>query len=130
MAVKRHNGQVSATGLSQGEFESISESSWIPFEVTADYVRSYAMVDLNGTQVRAERTQYLADELIQKANKQEYDESDGKRWNDGRVAARVPLNVLFNGELGMHLKRNDHDGVKHWLNAEENKKWRTFKGTV
>jgi len=115
--------------LSRSEFEAIPEHRWTAFDVTDDYVRSYTYVDINGTMVRAERTQYLADQLLQDANRQEYNDSAGKRWRDGRVVARVPLNKWF-ADLRNKVKAGDRDHLTWWLNREENRPFRTFKGKV
>jgi hypothetical protein len=107
----------------------LPDSAWTPYEVTEDYVRSFAMLDLGGQQVRAERCQYLADDLLQKANAHEYAESEGKRWGDGRVVARLPLNKWFS-ELRDHVRDGDKDHLNWWLNKPENKPFRTFRGKV
>lgn len=109
--------------------DALPDSAWTPFEASDDYVRSYAMIDLAGNQVRVERTQYLADDLLQRANTQERNESDGRRWGDGKVVARVPLNKWF-AELRDKVKEGDRDHMSWWLNKEENRPFRTFRGKV
>lgn len=108
----------------------LPDNAWTPFEVTDDYVRSFTMIDLGGNPVRAERTQYLADELLQKANTQEYNDSHGKRWGDGKVVARVPLNVMYGSEMIAKIREGDRDHLSWWLNKEENRPFRTFRGKV
>lgn len=110
----------------------LPESAWTAFEVTDDYVRSYAIVDINGTAVRAERTQYLADELLQEANKEEYKDSETKRWGDGRIVARVPLNVLFDPvrQLAEKMREGDRDHLPWWLDSEDALPFRNFKGRI
>ena len=115
--------------LSKAEFDAIPEHRWTAYEVTDDYIRSYAYIDINGTQVRAERTQYLADDLLVDANAEEYKQSEGKRWGDGRVVARIPLNKWYK-EIVKGVREGDHDHMRWWLNREENKPFRTFKGKV
>jgi len=114
------------------DLQQLPEGSWTPFEWTDDYVRSFTVVNVGGTPVRAERTQYLADDLLQKANTQEYNESDGKRWGDGKVVARVPLNVLFDpkNQLAEKIKEGDRDHMSWWLNSEQARPFRTFRGRM
>lgn len=108
---------------------ALPDSAWTPFEVTEDYIRSYAVIDLGGEKTTVARTQYLADDLLQRANTQELNDSDGKRWGDGKVVARVPLNKWF-AELRDKVKEGDRDHLSWWLNKEENRPFRTFRGRV
>ena len=114
------------------DYSSIPESSWTVCERGDDYVISATTVSIDGMPVRAERTQYLADEMLQAANRQEYNDSEGRRWGDGKVVARVPLNVIFSGnhELAENIRNGDRDHMKHWLNSEAALPFRTWKGKV
>lgn len=101
------------------EFESIDETGratsifWIDREL--------------GTFVR--RTQnYQEDELLQ-LNKDSYNESIGKRWGDGQVVANIPLNVLYK-ELAPKMQEGDKDHLKWWLNHDEKRQYRSFKGKI
>lgn len=108
----------------------IPESAWVTYEVGEDYRLQRAWLT-EDTYIR--RIQYLADDLLQKANKQEYDES--RRFADreigaiGTPVARVPLNVWFS-ELAEHHKRGDRDHLTHWLNSERARPFRTQKGRL
>ena len=99
------------------------------FDIGPDYVTTVAMLDVSGVMTKFLRTQYVADELLQAANRQEYEDSAGKRWKDGRVVARVPINKVL-AELGTHLRSGDRDHLDWWLNKPENVVFRTFKGRV
>ncbi len=107
----------------------LPDSAWTPVETTADYVVSETVIDIAGTPTIVQRTQYLADELLQAANRQEYDDSAGKRWKDGRVVARVPINKLLS-EMGPYLRAGDLDHMNWWLDREENRPFRTFRGRM
>ena len=76
------------------------------------------------------KTENLAESALLEANKQAYNDSEGKRWGDGQVAARVPLNVLYQGELAKKIKEGDRDHMRWWLNHEQARPYRTFKGRV
>lgn len=111
---------------------ALPEESWTPFEWGDDYVRSVTYLDIGGVMTEAWRTQYLADDLLQKANTEEYNDSETKRWGDGRVVARVPLNVLYDpkNQLIEKMREGDRDHMKWWLNNPDNTPFRTFKGKV
>jgi hypothetical protein len=108
----------------------LPESAWTVFDVGEDYVTTVAMLDVNGVMTKFLRTQYVADEMLQRANAQEYADSEGKRWKDGRVVARLPLNMIFGTEMAAKMREGDRDHLKHWLNSEAARPFRTFKGRV
>jgi len=109
--------------------DAIPDHAWTPFEVTPDYVLSWAPIEIDGKLETVIRTQYLADNDLIEANAREYEESKNKRWGDGRVVARIPLNKWF-AELRNGVKEGDHDHMKWWLEQEENRPFRTFKGKL
>lgn len=112
--------------------EALPDSAWTVREVNEDYVRSSATLDIKGRMTEVWRTQYIADDLLQEANRQEFNDSEGKRWGDGRVVARIPLNVLYDpsNELVQKMQEGDRDHMKWWLNSEGARPFRTFKGNV
>lgn len=73
------------------------------------------------------RTEYLADEELQEENRQLFNASETKRFGDGRVIARVPMNKLFQEFAG---RWTDEDYTKWWLNRDQNRPFRTFRGKV
>lgn len=113
---------------------SLPEESWIPVPGLsgADYVRSYTLIDIGGIPTEVWRTQYLADADLQALNTHEFNESEGKRWGDGKVVARVPLNVLLDPkhEIAAKKREGDRDHLKWWLDSEAAKPFRTFKGRI
>lgn len=114
----------------QDALNRLPDSAWTRYEVTEDYVRSYTMIDIGGVMTRAERTQYLADDLLQRANADDFNDSHGKRWGDGRVVARIPMNKIFQSEFADKLRAGDRDFTKWWLNSEAARPFRTFKGRI
>ncbi len=123
----------SRTNLPKGVEEALArlpDSAWTIFKTGPDHVTSVAMMDVNGVATKFLRTQYIADELLQKANTQEYNDSEGKKWKDGRVVARLPMNMIFQTEIAQKLREGDRDHLTYWLNKEENKPFRTFRGKV
>lgn len=75
------------------------------------------------------KTENLVERELLEANRQEYDDSFGKRFGDGRVVARIPLNVYFQ-QFPQRLKEGDRDFVKWFLNHPSNKPYRTFRGHI
>lgn len=118
----------------QPDYSAIPDGDWHVVEVTDDYIRSEAWLDTDKT-TKVQRTQYLADDLLQRANAQEYEDSEGLRFADrdvgalGTMVARVPLNVFFD-QLGDGVRSGDRDHLDWWLNQEANKPFRTFKGKI
>lgn len=109
-------------------FDRINTESgdWELYEVTPD-CRRYRLEIEPGKFII--RTEWLATDDIIEENKILFNESDGQRWGDGKVAARVPLNVFYQ-QIAPRLKEGDEDYVKWFLNHESGKPFRTFKGRV
>ena len=109
----------------------IPDSAWELIEITPHYRRYRCIIDDNGSY--ALKTEYVADDTLIAYNQQEYNDSFGKRFGEeGRVIARVPLNVLFSqqSELMRRVKEGDDDHMKWWLNSEKARPYRTFRGVV
>lgn len=106
----------------------IPDDAW-EFEGMADggLARTYIYwIDKEtGTFVR-KKEQLIEKELLD-MNKHQMDESQTKRFGDGYVTARMPLNVYFR-DIAPRLKEGDDDYLKWWLNHEENRPFRTFRG--
>ena len=100
--------------------------NWELYEVTPD-CRRYRLEIEPGKFII--RTEWLATDDIIEDNKALFNESDGKRWGDGQVAARIPLNVFYQ-DIAPRLKEGDEDYVKWFLNNDKNRQFRTFKGRV
>lgn len=75
------------------------------------------------------RTTNLTEPALLEQNKQLLDESQTKRFGDGRVVARVPLNVFYR-DVASRLKEGDEDFAKWWLNNQQNRPYRTFRGKI
>jgi hypothetical protein len=67
-----------------------------------------------------------ADEFV-RMNQEKLKDNEGKRWGDGKVISRIPLNVFFKEFKGRH----DDPEFNDWFhNRPENQVWRVFKGDV
>lgn len=113
----------------QAALERLPDSAWTAVASTEDCIVYQTLVDIGGQQVVAQKTEYRADELLQAANTQEFNESEGKRWGNGKIAARIPLHKWLQ-EFAPRLQDGDRDFEKWWLNHEDNRPFRTFKGKV
>lgn len=74
------------------------------------------------------RTETPIDDLIED-NRQNLNDSAGSRWGDGKVVARVPMNMFFD-KLAEPIKQRDRKFIKRFLNDGDNAALRTFKGNV
>jgi len=78
------------------------------------------------------KTENIVEDELLKFNKESLDNSYGKRFRDdaiGTKMASIPLNIFYR-DLAPRLKDGDTDFIKNWLNRDENRPWRTFRGKV
>lgn len=110
---------------------SNTRGEWEVFEVTPDYRRARIWLDPERTQCIV-RTEHLASDDLIAANQQSLHESQGKRFGDGRVVASIPMNVLYDpkNQIAAKLKEGDKDHLKWFLNSEQARPWRSFRGRV
>jgi hypothetical protein len=75
------------------------------------------------------RTDYYAkDELID-LNTARANDSIGKKWGDGQIAASVPL-PLFYQKLAEPTRQKDHAYIRRFLNDPDHARLRTFGGRI
>lgn len=75
------------------------------------------------------KTENLAEPALIEDNRRLFNESQTKRFGDGRVVARIPLNVFYR-DFAKRLKEGDEDFVKWQLNHDDYRPFRTFRGRV
>ena len=75
------------------------------------------------------KTENLAEPALIEHNKHLFNESQTQRFGDGRVMARVPLNIFYR-DVAPRLKQGDEDFMKWWLNNQQNRPYRTFRGRL
>jgi hypothetical protein len=109
--------------------KNIPDGAWTLIEETDTYRRYACKVDDRRT---AYKTEHLGDEEIIALNKQEYDDSYGKRFGDGRVVARIPLNVYYNPQYQIVQKmiEGDREHMSWVLNQEWFRPYRNFRGRI
>ena len=113
---------------------NIPDDAWELVEVTDDYIRHRAVVERypDGTVLHVYRTTPRGLTAFLEANKRAYDDSQGKRFGDGKVVASIPLNVLFdpNSQLAQKMREGDEEHLKWWLNKSEHARpFKRFRGT-
>jgi hypothetical protein len=78
------------------------------------------------------KTENVVEDELLKFNKESLDMSQGQRFSDdviGTKMASIPLNIFYR-DLAPRLKEGDKDFVKWFLNHEDNRPYRTFRGRV
>lgn len=81
----------------------------------------------NGVCIR--KVENLPEDALIRDNADSLFESKSKRFGDGVVNARIPLNVFYR-EMAPRLKEGDEDFVKWFLNHPDKQMYRRFRGKV
>jgi hypothetical protein len=95
-----------------------------------DGLRRHYLCHIDGYVFR--KTENLVESELLARNQDDLNDSYGKRFRDDAVGTRmasVPLNVFYR-DLAPRLKDGDEDYVKWFLNNEQNRPYRTFRGKV
>jgi len=75
------------------------------------------------------KTENLVEDQLLAANRESFNESQGHRFGDGKIIASIPLNVFYR-DFASRLKEGDDDFTRWWLNHDQNRPYRTFRGRV
>ncbi len=75
------------------------------------------------------KTENLVEDELLAQNRERLNESHGQRFGDGKIVASIPLNVFYR-DVAPRLKDGDEDYVKWFLNHDNNRPYRTFRGRV
>lgn len=111
--------------------QRIPEDAWELYEITPAYKRYICMIDDQGS--FATKTEFLANDKLIAENQQMFHDSLSQRYGDeGRVVARIPMNVLYGSEheLNKKMVEGDWDHLNWWLNRDAARPFRTFRGTI
>lgn len=111
------------------DLKNIPDDAWSLIETTDTYRRYMCKIDDKRT---AYKTEHLGEDEIIALNKQEYDDSEGKRFGDGRVVARIPLNVYYNPQyqIVQKMMEGDRDHMRWILNQSWFRPYRNFRGRI
>jgi hypothetical protein len=105
------------------EFEKLSEDG---------LRRHYVYWIDKGKGLGFRKTENLVEDELIARNQDDFNDSYGRRFRDDAVGTRmasVPLNVFYR-DVAPRLKEGDTDYVKWFLNNEQNRPFRTFRGKV
>lgn len=78
------------------------------------------------------KTENLVESELLARNRESLNDSYGKRFRDDAVGTRIastPLNIFYR-DIAPRLKEGDKDFMRWWLNHENNRPYRTFRGRV
>lgn len=108
----------------------IPDHLWEPDGTSSDGLRRhyvYWVDKANGVGFR--KTENLVEDDLLKVNQEKLNDSYSQRFGDGKIIASVPLNVFFR-DFAKRLKEGDEDFTRWWLNHDQNRPFRTFRGRV
>jgi len=113
---------------------NIRDDAWEFVEITEDFIRHRAPIErlANGDVVYVYRTAPRAIDAMLEENKRSFEDSHSKRFGDGQIVGRIPLNVLFDpkNQLAQKIREGDRDHMRWWLNSDQARPFRTFRGRV
>jgi hypothetical protein len=108
---------------------SADTANWELYEVTPGYRRWIAPIDDTRYVMK---TEFLEDDSFIQENQRDLHDSQGKSFGDGKIVARIPLNVLYSSQSQImeKLREGDKDHMKWFLNSESARPFRCFRGKV
>lgn len=113
---------------------NIPDDAWELVEVTEDFVRHRAPMErfADGNVLYVYRTTPRGLPALIEDNKQALNDSYGKRFGDGQIVGRIPLNVLFDPktQLAEKIRQGDRDHMRWWLDSEAALPYRRFRGRI
>jgi hypothetical protein len=114
----------------------IDDDAWEFVSADEDWITHKAVLErhADGSVAEVYRRQPRGLAALLEANKARLDESETNktRFGDGKTVASIPLNVLFDPkiQLAEKIREGDIDHLKWWLNREDARPWRNFRGRV
>jgi hypothetical protein len=116
--------------LSQADPSRIPDDQWEYESTSSDGLRVHYIHWVDRERgIFFRKTENLAEPALLEQNKRLLEESQTKRFGDGKVVGRVPLNVFYR-DVAPRLKDGDEDFMKWFLNHDNNRPYRTFRGKV
>lgn len=108
----------------------IADDQWIYEGESSDGLRRHYLCQIDGYVFR--KTENIVEDELLEANRQSFNESFGQRFRDDPIGTRVasiPLNVYYR-DIAPRMKLGDKDFMRWWLNREQNRPYRTFRGNL
>lgn len=93
-------------------------------------MRRHYLCQIDGLVFR--KTENIVEDQLLEANRESLNESYGQRFKDDPVGTRVasiPLNVYYR-DIAPRMKDGDRDFMRWFLNHDQNRPYRTFRGKV
>lgn len=116
--------------LSQADPSRIPDDQWEYEGMSGDGLRVHYIHWVDREKgIAFRKTENLAEPAMLEENRRLLDESATKRFGDGRVVSRIPLNVFYR-DFATRMRDGDQDFMKWWLNKSDNRPYRTFRGKV
>jgi hypothetical protein len=116
--------------LSQADPSRIPDDQWEYEGTSSDGLRVHYIHWVDRERgIFFRKTENLMEPALIEDNQRLFNESQGKRFGDGKVVGRVPLNVFYR-DVAPRLKEGDEDYMKWFLNHDQSRPYRTFRGRV
>lgn len=107
----------------------IRDEQWVYEGTSPDGLqRRYVYVDAASGMIFRKKENLIEDNLL-RLNQDQLHDSRTQRFGDGKVIARIPMNVAMQ-EIAPRLKQGDRDYLKWFLNHDEKRMYRNFRGRV
>jgi hypothetical protein len=117
--------------LSQADPSRIPDDQWIFDGMSSDGLRRHYVYWIDKEKgIGFRKTENLVEESLLAQNRADLNDSYGKRFRDdaiGTKMASVPLNVFYR-DVAPRLRDGDQDFMKWFLNHDNNRPYRTFRG--
>lgn len=97
--------------------------------VEDDTVRGLRRYRLDMGDYIIQRTEHYRTQALLDNNAQERADMAGQRWGDGKLVARIPINLAWK-ELIPALIDNDERYVAKWLNDSDHSRFRIKEGKL
>ena len=114
------------TVRAEPELDPANSGKWVLTEDT-ELFRTYECEE--DGQIIVRREWKGTDKLLDLAA-QERSDNAGKRWGDGQIIGRVPLNLYYASGLAEAARQNDRAFVKRFWNDSDHRNLRTFEGKI
>lgn len=101
--------------------------AWVLVEDTPDY-RRYELDMPDGQTIL--RTEHKNTEALLSQNLEIAKDNAGKRWGDGQIVARIPMNLYYSMGLAEASRQRDTAYIKKILEDPSNRALRTFEGKI
>lgn len=111
----------------------IPDDQWTYESTSADGLRVHYIHWVDREKgIAFRKTENLLEPALIEENRQLFNDSQTKRFRDdpmGTKMASIPLNVFYR-DLAPRLKEGDKDFMKWFLNHDDKRLYRTFRGKV